>query len=218
MENTAPLKRNRGQVFTSPEFENKRQCNLSLDSETSSDSIDDLHIDTPSMASHSNLSIQNVSGPDKFVSELLNALQNPDVLKAIGMAVATAIIPIIRTEIKDIMDKTRKLEDEVNLLKEKMVERDSVIDDLIDRVDRGEQHSRMNNLRIMGIQENKGEHTDQLVINLAKSLDVNISIEDIDISHRVPRYPPEPQGTARPVIVRFVNNAPHRQMIANRFK
>jgi hypothetical protein len=108
------------------------------------------------------------------------------------MTVATAIIPIIRTEIKDIKDKTRKLEDEVNLLKEKMVERDSVIDDLIDRVDRGEQHSRMNNLRIMGIQENKGEHTDQLVINLAKRLDVNISIEDIDISHILPKYPPVP--------------------------
>ncbi len=99
-----------------------------------------------------------------------------------------------------------------------MNEKDEIIDELSVKLDRSEQYSRRNNVRITGIPETKGENTDKLILDLAKSIGENLSPGDIDVSHRVPRYPPSSQTQSRPIIVMFVSNASKRSLMSQRSK
>ena len=47
------------------------------------------------------------------------------------------------------------------------------------------QYSRRNCVRISGAQEENNEDTDRIVHNMAKDLNVNLTLADIDRSHRV---------------------------------
>ena len=98
---------------------------------------------------------------------------------------------------------------EIDTLKTKVIEKDSLIeslqkkiDDTERRRDHNEQHNRMNNVRITGIPEKEGEDCEQLVMTLAHSLGSTFDIMDIERVHRVGK--PDPQKT-RAIIVRFSN-------------
>ena len=73
--------------------------------------------------------------------------------------------------------------------------------------DNSEQYSRRNCLRISGIQETDAENTDDLVLNLARSIDVELSLGDIDRSHRLGRPGNATGDTPRPrdIVVKFVS-------------
>ena len=51
--------------------------------------------------------------------------------------------------------------------------------------DVSERHIWRNSLRIAGIPEGLGEDTDEQVLDLARDIDVDISLNDIDRSHQV---------------------------------
>ncbi|MEW8546921.1 MAG: hypothetical protein AB2693_25685 [Candidatus Thiodiazotropha sp.] len=76
---------------------------------------------------------------------------------------------------------------------------------LEEAVDNAEQYSRRNCLRITGIQEADNEATDDIVINLARNIDVELSPQDIDRSHRLGRPESGDIGTRKPrdIIVKF---------------
>lgn len=57
---------------------------------------------------------------------------------------------MFREEMENIISQKKKLEQSVSALKDKLDEKDQVIKDLTDRLDRSEQYSRRNNIRIMG--------------------------------------------------------------------
>ena len=67
-------------------------------------------------------------------------------------------------------------------------------------IDRLEQYSRRENVRIRGIPRVEGENTSQLVIDLAKECGVELSKTDISTSHRLQVKNP----TMAPIICRFV--------------
>lgn len=79
-----------------------------------------------------------------------------------------------------------------------------------------EQYGRRMNVRIAGINESENEDTDQVVMDFAKSINVNIRPEDIDRCHRVkrrerelnPNAGPRSQIDTRPleIIVKFTNS------------
>ena len=74
-------------------------------------------------------------------------------------------------------------------------------------VDAGEQYSRRNCLRISGKKEVTGENTDDIVLDIAEALGVNIDVSDIDRSHRLgkPGTTAEPRTKPRDIIVKFVS-------------
>ena len=75
---------------------------------------------------------------------------------------------------------------------------------LEEAVDSAEQYSRRNCLRITGIQEIDSEVTDDIVISLARSIDVELSLQDIDRLHRLGRPEPGDINTRKPRdIVKF---------------
>ena len=77
------------------------------------------------------------------------------------------------------------------------------IEDLENKIDRQEQHSRRNFTMIPEITKNKVENTDQHAIYfINENLDIKTDETDIDRSHRVGRYGKK-KKKARSIIVKF---------------
>jgi len=210
-------KRNRDLISPESDCEYKRVCSssaLNPDSD-SFDSSGALHSD---MSSIEATTCTPDGNPSPFIDQLLDALRSKDVLSLIGAAVAEAIKPTLQQEMATLVAQNRQLEGDVEILKHRLSERDLAMEELAIKLDRSEQYTRRNNLRIMGIPETQGEDTDKLIVNVAKDMGVDLSTTEIDISHRVPRYPSTPQTKARPIIVMFVSNASRRSLLANRSK
>ena len=92
-------------------------------------------------------------------------------------------------------------------LEEKVNELSLMHDDL-------EQYTRKFNLEIYGIPEESEEDTEQIILDLAKCLNVDLVLEDVDISHRVKKGNIQP----RPIIVIFSNYYSKERMYHNRRK
>lgn len=92
----------------------------------------------------------------------------------------------------------------------------------LQRLDDLEQYQRRNNLRVFGVVEKKGENTDTLLIDIFKNkLNVDVSLSDIDRSHRVGAVQqPGPDGKIkhRPIIVKFVSYRVRRLVFENKKK
>lgn len=76
--------------------------------------------------------------------------------------------------------------------------------DLEASADAGEQYSRRNCLRLSGIKETGGESTDAIVLEMAAAIGANVTLGDIDRSHRVG---PKPTGStkSRAIIIKFTS-------------
>jgi len=79
---------------------------------------------------------------------------------------------------------------------------------LEEKLDETDQYSRRNCLRIFGVKETPREDTDQLVLDVAQRIKVDIDRNQIDRSHRIGKPGPNP----RPIIVKFVGYSPRRAM------
>lgn len=76
-------------------------------------------------------------------------------------------------------------------------------------IDRLEQYSRKDSIRIQGIEENRDEKTNDIVVKLAKDIGVNIQDRDISVSHRLPQRAGRGRNGAtrpKPLIVKFVRH------------
>ncbi|KAJ4426805.1 hypothetical protein ANN_26604 [Periplaneta americana] len=65
-------------------------------------------------------------------------------------------------------------------LKQSIEQRDRKIGELKEKVDDLEQYQRRQCVRIFGIEEEVGENTDKLVVELAMNIGVELKVEDID--------------------------------------
>jgi len=77
-----------------------------------------------------------------------------------------------------------------------------------------EQYSRKFKLEIHGIPEQESENIEGIVLDLAKSLHINLEPEDIDIAHRMKKGNMRP----RPIMPRFTNNYSMNRLHRNRTK
>ena len=112
----------------------------------------------------------------------------------------------MKIDIKTLQDENAKLKSSILKLENRC---NNNLDDL-------EQYGRRMNVRIAGINETENEDTDQVVMDFAKSINVNIRPEDIDRCHRVKRRERQPnpnvgsraQVDTRPleIIVKFTNS------------
>ena len=70
-------------------------------------------------------------------------------------------------------------------------------------IDSQQQYSRRNCLLLHGIEETKGEDTDNIVLEvLNNDMDLNMSKTDLDRSHKIGN--PKSKKKSRPIIVKFV--------------
>ena len=113
----------------------------------------------------------------------------------------------LRNNISDIQAKNELLKKENKDLESRMAAVEQTNDGL-------EQYSHRNSLRISGYPEDKDERTDQVMVQLAGSLGVDIASNDIDRSHRVRKFDDRPssgkgpgaKGHARDIIAKFATH------------
>ena len=88
-----------------------------------------------------------------------------------------------------------------------------------EKVDTLEQYGRRQNLEIVGVPLKEGKNTNEIVIKVAKMLNVSLSSDQISTSHRLQtRLKPKNSEPAAspPIIVRFLSRDVRNQLYANR--
>ncbi|CAF1117246.1 unnamed protein product, partial [Didymodactylos carnosus] len=105
---------------------------------------------------------------------------------------ATGLAGIVKKSLIPLFERVSSLENDVHELRMEN--------------NRLQQYDRRTNLRFFGIKEGaSGESTDQIIIQLAKDIGVDISQHDISVSHRRERQKNEQNTKPRGIIVRFVH-------------
>ena len=134
--------------------------------------------------------------------ELLSDNSNENLLKKIK--------ELVEQESLKIVDKFSQ---QISQLKDEIAAKDIIIAKLEQRLDNQEQHGRQNNIRISGIPETENEITDNLVLEVTKSIGADIDINDICRDHRLG---PKKAGETRNIIVRFATYRAKRQVNNNK--
>lgn len=120
------------------------------------------------------------------------------ITKAVQDSLLSSIEPMVNSIVSGVMSglntKINQLVDENTKLKQR-------ISNLESKADASEQYSRRNNLRISGLREEMGESTDQIVMALCRDIGADITIEEIDRSHRAGRVVHD--APPRSILVKF---------------
>ena len=157
------------------------------------------------------------------LEQVLRSQEFQDLLKSsVEKALSKVLVPL-RENIEENKGRIHELECQVESLAKETTKLDKLCDemqrqniDLVKKLDDAEQYSRRNCLRISGVPETEGENTDELVLDIASSrLRVNISLSDIDRSHRTGK--PDINKT-RSIIVKFTSYRARNTFIRDRRK
>lgn len=173
------------------------------------------------------LSDSAISQPDSMQSSIQAAVEaalaNVTVISKLVELVASKVSQAVNdniqsslqqalADIRSLGEDLKSLADDYNNHKEFSLQ----------RLDELEQYQRRNNLRVYGVVEKKGEDTDALLIDIFKNkLNVDVSLSDIDRSHRVGvvKAPGEDGKIKhRPIIIKFVSYRIRRQVFDNKKK
>nr|XP_054775106.1 uncharacterized protein LOC129283295 [Lytechinus pictus] len=160
------------------------------------------------------------------VREYFKSKEFRDLFKLSFAEAMTREIQALRERLEQTESKVMDLETELqtqasiltSLQKEKVSTTDA-IKSLKAKLNEEEQYLRRNCLRLYGILESDYEDTDAVMVNLAnKDLGVNVTLGDIDRSHRVgaPRRPVDKMKPPRPIIVKFSSYRVRNLVIKNR--
>ena len=109
-----------------------------------------------------------------------------------------------KVDIADLKTKQSHLESKVNTMSEDIGFNHDHGRDLQFLLDRHEQYSRKNSVRIRGVREEMGEDIEQVTLDtLAKELDLDMDRSEIDIIHRVGR---RVDSKPRSILVKFLSH------------
>lgn len=115
-----------------------------------------------------------------------------------------------------ICEQLSKLSSEVNSLQQLLLAKDNKIDELAAEVDRLEQYSRRNCLRVFGVVEDARESTDTTALQLfEEKLGITLDQSAIDRSHRLGK---QLKDKCRPIIVKFSRYNDRASVFANKSK
>lgn len=96
----------------------------------------------------------------------------------------------------------------------KVKERDEVISQLTTRLNHLEQYGRNCNLELCEVKETEGENLENIVLNVAKKMDIYLEPNDIDIVHRLPGK----KDKIRSIIVQFSSRKKRDEFIVKKNK
>jgi hypothetical protein len=82
--------------------------------------------------------------------------------------------------------------------------------------DQVEQYTRRDNLRLFGIPEEDHEDLEQKIIEIAKSINVDLCKDDFSVAHRLGPKTGPGSGKHRAIIVRFVRRKKRNELLANK--
>ena len=125
----------------------------------------------------------------------------------------------LKSEYEKLLQINKKQESEIISLKEQstILENKQIKD--TEKLDAVKQYGRRQNLEIKKVPIVYAEDTNKIVVEVAKSLNVDISTDDISTSHRLPvstKREKNDDSTSIPIIVRFVSRDVRNKIFANR--
>ena len=127
----------------------------------------------------------------------------------------------LKKKMDAVVENSSALQEKVSLLENNLascenqrVSLEKNLNELSTMHDDLEQYTRKFNLEIQGIPEEREEDTQQIILDLARCLDISMEPKDIDICHRMRKGNHE----QRPIIVRFSNYYSKEKMYQNRRK
>ena len=106
----------------------------------------------------------------------------------------------LKTSLTKITKQCVDAEYELAAAKKRVNEQQDEIYELYELQDRLEQYTRKNSLEIHGVPESAYSTTEEVVLKLAEALEVPITPQDVEISHKLKR-----KGN-KPIIVKFANH------------
>ena len=127
-------------------------------------------------------------------------------------AMITAIIDGV---VEGLTTTVHNLQSQVNELQKENADLKQRVTLLETKADAAEQYSRRNCLRISGVPEDSSENTDVYVIDMARAIDVEVKLDEIERSHRVG---PMKTGRPRDIIVKFTSYRVRRKVYGERTK
>ena len=110
-------------------------------------------------------------------------------------------------------ERNKALELELKAAKVKIDKQDGEIYNLWDNLDNLEQYTRKNSLEIHGVPKEAYSSTEEAVLAIANALDVDISSNDIEISHHLKR-----KNSNTAIIVKFANHKDKTKLYKARTK
>ena len=123
-------------------------------------------------------------------------------------------ISSLKKALNKALDDNDKLKQSVDSLKKKVNEQERNINELYGQQDGLEQYTRKHALEIHSIPEDLYTATDDVVIKLGERLNVPITNEDIDISHKLFSGKNQPKG----IIVKFLSHKKKTQLYRKRIE
>jgi len=147
-------------------------------------------------------------------SDELSDAQLDKLCERVGAVIEAKLDARLKPMVDDLVKRAlNDFSDEIKALKSENAELKKKINVLELQADAAEQYSRRNCLRVTGIVESPGESTDTLITDMARALGVDLSLDEIDRSHRVGKIPPidpaiDPEDAPPPkraIIVKFVS-------------
>ena len=126
-----------------------------------------------------------------------------------------------QADILELQVKNDKKTKEIEKLNKTINEQTNRLNNIDLKLNAEEQYSRRNCLRLFGYPEKTSENTDNIMIELANNaLKVDLSLEDIERSHRVgPKNEPgEKRGRPRGIIIKFKSYRKRIEVLKNRRK
>ena len=106
-------------------------------------------------------------------------------VKSMANSVADIITESLNDRMTALETENKTLKEQINKLTVKVQELETHKRETEQCIDTAEQYSRRYCLRISGIPESHDECTYDVVLNIARAIDVDLSLSAIDISHRV---------------------------------
>lgn len=134
------------------------------------------------------------------------ALQDPSVLQVLAGIIQDTVVTELRKTIEENSTVIKNLQAALEAKDKTIAELECKIDDI-------EQYQRRQCLRIFGIKEENDEDTDEIALKVAKDIGVDLSVTDIDRSHRVGR---KNEDRPRPIIVKFCSYRQRHKMYQNK--
>ena len=148
-----------------------------------------------------------------IASKMEDAFQSR--LESIITSVCSRMVPeIVKGVNSKLEDRVAALEAENRMLKDRVTA-------LEQNQDAADQYSRRNSLRVSGVKEVPGENTDNIILDMARALGADLTLSEIDRSHRVgPKTSTSGLTSSRPrdIIVKFDTYRSRQKLYSNRTK
>ena len=106
----------------------------------------------------------------------------------------------MKSSLEKLLNQNQTLEEELYAARKKAEEQEQEIVELYDLQDNLEQYTRKNSLEIHGIPEQTYKSTEEVILKLSEALEVPITSDDIEISHKLYGH------RQKPIIVKFTSH------------